>query len=135
MSHETVHVATDAARSTMPLWLLEGFADYVALRDVDLPLATTAGQVIRQVRREGLPDALPGVQEFDTSAPHLGAAYEAAWLACRELADLGGEARLVRFYDAVDDGTPVADALRSTFGLGLGAFTDRWRARLEAAAR
>ena len=37
MSHEAVHVATEAARSTMPLWLLEGFADYVALRDVDLP--------------------------------------------------------------------------------------------------
>ena len=38
MSHEATHVATDAALSTMPLWLLEGFADYVALRDVDLPI-------------------------------------------------------------------------------------------------
>ena len=38
LSHEAVHVATDAARSDVALWLLEGFADYVALRDVDLPL-------------------------------------------------------------------------------------------------
>jgi hypothetical protein len=136
MSHETVHVATDAARSSMPLWLLEGFADYVALRDVHLPLATTAEQVIRQVRSEGLPRALPGPAEFDTAATHLGAAYEAAWLACRELADLGGEGTLVRFYGAVDKGTPVAAALRSSFGLSLRAFTDRWRARLgEVAAR
>ena len=136
MSHETVHVATDAARSTMPLWLLEGFADYVALRDVHLPLATTAGQVIRQVRRDGLPAALPGAEEFDTAAPHLGAAYEAAWLACRELVDLGGERRLVRFYAAVDDGAPVGRALRASFGLDTRAFTHRWRARLrDVAAR
>ena len=66
MSHEAVHVATDAARSTVPLWLLEGFADYVALRDVDLPISTTAGQIIRQVRRDGVPEALPGPVEFDT---------------------------------------------------------------------
>ena len=38
MSHELVHVATDAATSAVDLWLLEGFADYVALRDVPLPL-------------------------------------------------------------------------------------------------
>src|SRR3546814_6597486 len=35
MSHEAVHVVTGAAiTSGVPLWLLEGFADYVALRDV-----------------------------------------------------------------------------------------------------
>lgn len=134
MSHETVHVATDAARSAMPLWLLEGFADYVALRGVDLPLSTTAGQVIAQVRRDGPPDALPGAEELDAAAPHLGAAYEAAWLACVELAEEGGEARLVRLYDRVDAGASVAGALRSSYGLGVGAFTDRWRERLAAAA-
>ena len=43
MSHELVHVATDAATSPVEPWLLEGFADYVALRDVELPDATTLG--------------------------------------------------------------------------------------------
>ena len=33
MSHELVHVATDAARGVSEPWLVEGFADYVALRD------------------------------------------------------------------------------------------------------
>ena len=37
MSHEITHVATDAATSPVDPWLLEGFADYVALRDVPLP--------------------------------------------------------------------------------------------------
>lgn len=130
MSHEAVHVATDAANSATPLWLLEGFADYVALRDVDLPLSTTAGQIIRQVRREGLPRELPGGPEFDTSTSHLGAAYESAWLACRVLADAGGERALVRFYARVDDGLPVPRALRAVFGLTERRFTQAWRERL-----
>jgi hypothetical protein len=130
MSHEAVHVATDAALSPMPLWLLEGFADYVALRDVDLPLSTTAGQIIKQVRRNGPPAALPGAAEFDTATPHLGAAYESAWLACGVLAEAGGEQALVHFYDEVSDGRPVPWALRSSFGLTLRELTRRWRARL-----
>ena len=130
MSHEATHVATDAAESTMPLWLLEGFADYVALRDVELPLSTTAGQVIKQVRQHGPPDALPGQAEFDTSTSHLGAAYEAAWLACRLLAEAGGERALVRLYDDVDAGRPLGEALRSRFGLGERELTRRWQRRL-----
>ena len=130
MSHEATHVAADAWDSRTPLWLLEGFADYVALRDVHLPLRTTAGQVIRQVRRDGPPRALPDRHDFGTAAPHLGAAYEAAWLACRVLADDGGERGLVRFYRRVDAGTDVDAALRASFGLDLRAFTAQWRARL-----
>ena len=112
MSHEAVHVATDAATSTMPLWLLEGFADYVALRDVHLPVSVTAGQIIRQVRRDGPPAQLPGHAEFDTATSHLGASYESAWLACRLLADLGGQDWLVRLLSRVDAGTEVGAALR-----------------------
>ncbi|HEU4812489.1 MAG TPA: hypothetical protein VFT00_10160, partial [Nocardioides sp.] len=130
MSHEATHVATDAATSTMPLWLLEGFADYVALRDVDLPLSTTAGQVIKQVRRHGPPAALPGRAEFDTATTHLGAAYEAAWLACRLLAEAGGERGLVRLYDDVDAGRSVDEALRSHVGLGEREFIRMWQRRL-----
>jgi hypothetical protein len=134
MSHEAVHVATGAALSTMPLWLLEGFADYVALQDVRLPFTVTAGQIIRQVRQDGPPAQLPGPAEFDTTTSHLGASYEAAWLACRVLADLGGQAKLVAFYRAVDDGTEVDAALRTQFGIGEREFTERWRGLLEELA-
>ena len=127
MSHEAVHVATAAALSTMPLWLVEGFADYVALRDVDLPLSTTAGQAIGQVRRNGPPTALPGAAEFDTATTHLGAAYEQAWLACRLLAALGGEDALVRLYDEVDEGARLGPTLRKIFGLGTAGLTRRWQ--------
>lgn len=128
MSHEAVHVATDAAtNNTMPLWLLEGFADYVALLDIDLPVSTTAGQIIHRVRQDGPPAALPGSAEFDTTTTHLGATYESAWLACRLLADRGGQAALVRLYMEVRDGVPIGSALQKEFGLTQGELTRLWR--------
>jgi hypothetical protein len=134
LSHEAVHVATDAARSVMPTWLLEGFADYVALRDVDIPIGTSAGQIIRQVRQDGVPDALPGPAEFDTGTTHLGATYESAWLACVVLADRGGERALVGLYDDVGGGRDLGSALERRFGLGEAALTRLWQQRLEALA-
>jgi hypothetical protein len=135
MTHEATHVATEApTTSGMPLWLLEGFADYVALRDTDLPMSKAAGQIIAQVRADGPPDALPGPAEFDATATHLGAAYEAAWLACLVVADLAGEEALVRVYDDVRDGRSVGAALRSGVGVDEAELTRRWRDRLETLA-
>ncbi len=134
LSHEAVHVATDAARSAMPTWLLEGFADYVALRDVDIPVGTSAGQIIRQVRRNGVPGALPGPAEFDTGTTHLGATYEGAWLACVVLADRRGERALVGLYEDVDAGRGLGSSLERRFGLTETALTHLWQRRLEALA-
>lgn len=132
LSHEATHAATDAPLTTgVPLWLLEGFADYVALRDVDLPLSTTAAQIAAQVRQSGAPQALPGAAEFGSTDSHLGAAYESAWLACRLLADTGGEAALVRLYEEVAGGAPYAERLEALFGLTEAQLTRRWRERLE----
>ncbi len=130
MSHEAVHVATKAPNSSMPQWLLEGFADYVALRGVDLPFSVTAGQIIEQVRREGPPDALPGPAEFGSTDTHLGAAYESAWLACLVLAERGGEDDLVALYAAMDDGADLGRELRSRFGWTEPAFVEAWQQRL-----
>ncbi|MDN4172966.1 hypothetical protein QWY28_08445 [Nocardioides sp. SOB77] len=129
MSHEATHVATRAPVTTQPLWLLEGFADYVALRDVDLPLTTTAGQVIEQVRRDGLPGDLPGPVEFDTATTHLGATYEAAWLACVVLAERAGESGLVDLYRAAAR-LGLEDALRDVADWDEAALTRAWRSRL-----
>jgi hypothetical protein len=102
MSHEATHVATGAAISAMPTWLLEGFADYVALAHVDLSASVTASQILAQVRRKGTPSHLPGNAEFNPRNKALGASYEAAWLACRLLAQTYGEQRLIRFYRLSD---------------------------------
>lgn len=133
MSHELVHVATDAATSVVDLWLLEGFADYVALRDVRLPLTTTAGRAIDVVRRNGVPRRLPGPAEFDTRAVDLEAAYELAWLACDTLADEIGERALVDVYRRASDGTPVA-AVLERHDVTVDALVERWRDRLASLA-
>ncbi|QBR94194.1 hypothetical protein EXE57_19310 [Nocardioides euryhalodurans] len=132
MSHEAVHVATGAAvePDAVPPWLTEGYADYVALRDVDLPLSVTAAQVIRRVRRDGAPAALPGDEAFDTRTTHLGASYEASWIACTMLAERSGEQVLTRFYTGLEVGDDVAAEFRAAFGLSLAAFTEQWRDRL-----
>jgi hypothetical protein len=132
ISHEATHLATAAPlTSGVPLWLLEGFADYVALHDVDLPITTTAGQIIQQVRADGVPDQLPGQPEFDRTDSHLGAAYESAWLACVVLADAGGQEALVRLYEQVSRGRDLDGELRRLFGLSEAELTARWRQRLQ----
>jgi hypothetical protein len=131
MSHEATHVATDAISSRqLPQWLVEGFADYVSLRDVRLPDTRTAAQIIQQVRADGPPRALPGAVEFDASTGHAGAAYESAWIACRVLVERRGEDALVDLYDALREGQPLADALRASFGWSEAQLVRAWRTRL-----
>jgi len=132
ISHEATHLATGAPlTSGVPLWLLEGFADYVALHSVDLPITTTAGQIIQQVRADGAPDHLPGQPEFDQTDSHLGAAYESAWVACLVLADAGGQDALVRLYEQVSRGRDLDGQLQQLFGLTEAELTERWRQRLQ----
>ncbi|RYC05302.1 hypothetical protein [Nocardioides zhouii] len=134
MSHELVHVATDAARSGTEPWLVEGFADYVALRDTGLPDRTTLGRAIAAVRRDGAPDGLPTAADLGTQAPDLQARYEEAWLACRIIAERLGERGFVAVYDAAGSGTPVTSALGRR-GLPVSELVRLWRARLELVAR
>jgi hypothetical protein len=130
ITHETTHVATAAATSPAPIWLVEGFADYVALRAQHLPLTTTASRIIALVRHQGVPRHLPGPGEFASDAHDLEARYESAWLACRVLADDGGGPALVGFYRAVDAGRPVGASLHRTFGFGVPTLTRQWRTLL-----
>jgi hypothetical protein len=127
LTHEATHVATDAPTSPSPIWLVEGFADYVALRAQGLPMAATASRIAGLVHRKGLPARLPGQAEFAAGAAHLEARYESAWLACRLLAARAGAGVLTSFYRAVDSGRPVAAELRTHFGFGPRGLTAAWR--------
>ncbi len=113
MSHELVHVATDANRTPMETWLLEGFADYVALRDTRLPDRVTLGPGDRRrAARRGAAAAADGGRLFATSAPDLQARYEEAWLACRVVAERLGESGLLGVYGRAARGEPLGEALR-----------------------
>ncbi|GAB2985318.1 hypothetical protein [Nocardioides montaniterrae] len=137
MTHESVHAVTDAPLTTgAPLWLVEGFADWVALgggRASALPLSRTAGQISERVRQHGAPRALPADGDF-ANARHLGATYEAAWLVCVTIADHAGGAALIRLYHDALGGTPIERALADDTGLSLGSLTQAWRSRLAVTA-
>jgi hypothetical protein len=135
LSHEAAHVALDAGFTGLPVWMAEGLADYIALRDVTLPLSVTAADITRQVRREGVPDSLPGDEAFDQGSEYFGAAYEAAWLACRLLAERVGERRLVRFYTEADRVSDFERDFERGFGLTVAQFTSLWQRALRGLAR
>ena len=134
LSHETTHVATDATFAQMPTWLLEGFADYVALAHAGIPVNTAASQIMARIRKQGTPNHLPTSADLDPTATGLGATYEEAWLATRFLAQLYGEPKLVSFYRAVSDGESTDKAFRTILGTTEPAFVRRWRADLDGLA-
>ncbi|MET8989878.1 hypothetical protein ABZW49_30890 [Nonomuraea wenchangensis] len=127
LAHELTHIAAGTDR--LPVWLYEGFADYVGYRDSGLPVRTAAAELADEVRAGRLPAELPGPAAFaaDGSDPAgLARAYQEAWLACRFLADRFGEGTLVRLYrEARVDG---ADRALAGLGLSTATLTARWRA-------
>jgi hypothetical protein len=135
VTHEAAHLLTGAVGTSMVTWVSEGFADYVALRDDDAPLAVSAGQALAQVRSGGAPETLPDARAFAAAGGHgLGAVYESAWLVFRMLSEAVPNARIVAFYEAVRDGDDVEAAAREHLGLTVRELTDQWRAYLEKSA-
>jgi peptidase MA superfamily protein len=135
VTHESTHAATDAAASSMPLWLAEGFADYVAIGSVDVPVSVAARAALRLVRLQGAPAALPADDAFAVGGARLEATYEQAWLATSLLAARYGQAKLVAFYRTVQAHPADADpAFESVFGISRSSFTARWRADLDRLA-
>ncbi len=133
ISHEATHVATGAVTARAPLWLTEGFADYVAFAGVGLPPGVIAGQLLASVRQNGPPARLPSNRSFGVQATGLGRAYEASWLACRLIAASFGETRLVRLYDRAET-LGIGVALRQILHTDQRGLTTWWRAYLERLA-
>ncbi|GLX05991.1 hypothetical protein Misp03_29180 [Microbispora sp. NBRC 16548] len=123
VTHELTHVATAGPRA-VPMWLMEGFADYVGYLDSGLPVRTVAAELAADVAA-GRPalNGLPGPADF---AARPAQAYEEAWLACRYVAARFGERRLVALYRAaLREG--IGAALREVLGLSADGLTREWR--------
>ncbi|WP_309484411.1 hypothetical protein [Streptomyces himalayensis] len=134
LTHETTHVATRAHTSAAtPLWLSEGYADWVGYRGTGRTAEQAAPELARAVRAGGLPDALPDDEDFGFGgdAARLAEAYEGGWLACRMIARDWGEERLNDFYRAVgahkDRQDAVEAALLDVLDTTPAGFTERWR--------
>ncbi|MCX5390217.1 hypothetical protein [Streptomyces sp. NBC_00094] len=137
LTHETVHVATRAHTSAAtPVWLSEGFADWVAYRGTGRTAAQAAPELRRAVRAGELPARLPEDAEFGFGgdAEALARAYEGGWLACALIAERWGETELTEFYRAVGahpgrEGA-VEKALQEVLDTTPEEFTAAWRTYL-----
>jgi hypothetical protein len=134
ITHETTHVAT-RTRTTQatPLWLSEGFADWVAYRGSGRTAPQAAPELQDSVRGGSLPATLPDDADFGFGgdAGRLARAYEGGWLACRLIAARWGETKLTAFYQAVGahgtrDGA-VEKAMHDVLGTEPEDFAARWR--------
>ncbi|WP_433497116.1 peptidase MA family metallohydrolase [Sphaerimonospora sp. CA-214678] len=135
ITHELTHVATEAATAGhLPVWLVEGFADYVGYLDSGLAAGAVAAELAADLRAGAPPRALPGRADFAAGSPRRAQAYEEAWLACRYIAERFGERRLVALYRAAmrtgRDGEGIDGVLRATLGISAAELTRSWLAYL-----
>nr|WP_307071635.1 hypothetical protein [Streptomyces sp. B3I8] len=137
LTHEVTHVATRAhTTAATPLWLSEGYADFVGYRESDRTAAQVAPELRDEVAAGRVPAALPADADFGFAqdAGRLARAYEGGWLACRMIAERWGEKRLRAFYRAVGAHGKrtgaVEEALRDVLDTDPATFTKDWRASL-----
>ncbi len=134
LTHEMTHVATRSSSvQSVPIWLSEGFADYVAYRATPVPTAIVASDVFRKVRAGKAPDHLPDGADFDAARGDIASSYESAWLACRMISEQYGEKKLVKLYSALSDsaGPGWPDETVDVLGVGRRVLVHDWKAYLK----
>ncbi len=136
LRHEFTHVATQAAASTnkAPLWLAEGFADYVGYRGLGISNQIVAQELRTQARTGHAPTSLPTNSDFQQQGgDQLSSDYEQGWLACVTMASTYGQSTLVNFYRvAAKQGTDAAFA--QVLHMTPSAFTTVWQSQVHVLA-
>ncbi|CCH80116.1 conserved exported hypothetical protein [Nostocoides japonicum T1-X7] len=139
LAHETTHVAVRSSLpGRVPLWLSEGFADFVGYGSIDVSEHAVVEPLRREVRGHGLPQRLPGDAAF--TGDSAAAAYNEGWLAVRLIDREAGSTGLTRFYETAATSGGASDVRRSTtraFATVLHTsesdFTRRWVAEVAQA--
>jgi hypothetical protein len=145
LTHEMTHIAVrQSTTSAVPIWLSEGFADFVGYRGTGVSRRTGAGDLLVQVRHGHGPRTLPTADDFDPTRTTIAPSYSASWLACSLIADRYGTARLVALYrraaTAPTGGAPadpqaqLAAAFERVLGVSEAGFTRSWRSYLDELA-
>lgn len=131
-THEMTHVATRTIGSGEPLYLVEGFADYAALRPIAQPLSVTRPALAKEVAQGRFDGRLPADDEFRASND-AAAAYDEASSFCLWVATTFGNAKLQALYRAFAGSQkptiPQQDAhVRQVLGIPLRTAEARWAA-------
>jgi hypothetical protein len=132
------HLATRGITvDPVPIWLSEGFADYVAYKAVKVPTSVVAGDVLDDVRKGKGPKALPTDKDFDAARGDIAAAYESAWLACRMIAERYGQPELITLYVSLADSAtaPPGGDIKATLGITENMLVKQWLRYLSSRAK
>jgi hypothetical protein len=130
-THEMTHVATRTLGSGVPLFMVEGFADYVALRPIDQPLSVTRPALAKEVAQGRFGGVLPSDEAFRASD---GAeAYDEASSFCLWVATSFGNAKLQQlvrsFQGSQKPSTQLQDTrFRQILGIPERTAEARWAA-------
>ncbi|MBA8825621.1 hypothetical protein FHX42_002987 [Saccharopolyspora lacisalsi] len=134
LQHEITHIATRTDTvDGAPMWLLEGFADYVGYRGSGLSSEETAPDLARRVRQRGPPSGLPSDDAFKGSGSRMELAYQQGWSVVDFLVRTVGERRVVGLYHRIAETGSSADvdeALRDIAGMSTNELVRRWRGHL-----
>ncbi|GAB3281367.1 peptidase MA family metallohydrolase [Parasphingorhabdus pacifica] len=139
LQHEITHLAARADTvDGAPMWMLEGFADYVGYRDSGLNFQEIAPDLLEQLRTEGRPTSLPSNQDFHLAGRKLDLAYQQSWSVVSYIEERVGEQRLVALYRRVAGSTSPSTydtALREIVGMSTAELVEKWGERLERHVR
>jgi hypothetical protein len=137
MTHEMTHVATRNVGVGVPLYLVEGFADYTALRPLAAPLRLTRPSLAAAVRAERFKGKLPSRSQLVGADAAL--AYDEGSSFCLWVASAFGEGKLQALYrsfgDLDTDPTLQDEDVRFRRVLGISRATaeNRWAAFVKGA--
>jgi hypothetical protein len=126
ITHEMTHVATRALGDGVPLLLVEGFADWAALKPLGYPLAVTRPNLARRVRADRFDGKLPGDGEF--RGPDAAVAYDEGSAFCLWVADTYGPGKLRALYRQFRGSDPPSEA---EFDRGFRRVLDLTRRQVE----
>ncbi len=124
LRHELTHVAARAVTSDgSPLWILEGYADYVGYRGIEATFGALAPTLSAAVTENGPPSSLPADADFGAGGDTARRAYESSWSLAAFVASEYGEERLDSLYRELAKGKATTDQLdgRIHDALGIGA--------------
>ncbi|WP_305091721.1 hypothetical protein [Prescottella sp. R16] len=131
LRHELTHVAARPVTADgSPLWILEGYADYIGYRGVEATFGALAPTLSAAVSADGPPTSLPADADFRAGGDVARRAYEASWSLAAFVASEYGEQRLGTLYRDLAQGgsTPdrVDSRIRDALGEGAGELARSW---------
>ena len=131
ITHEMTHVATRTLGDGVPLLLVEGFADWAALKPLGYPFAVTRPNLARAVREGRFDGTLPVDADFRDNDAAV--AYDEGSAFCLWVADTYGTGKLQALYREFKGSDPTGPTeldrgLRRVLHLSLKKAQGRWAA-------